>query len=222
MSRTLTNGCLHLGFSDSDTKQEAGPESARAGKRDAKGRWETETPRDTYVWQTGGSSCVFQAYPEGINNILKHLEDSNDPPSRKWGFAQESSFHPQGTSIEVQMCPQQTNFPNPTWPALKSVLWKTRIHHRQQKTDLFSGSQTDNVRHTDITTQQGGLSWTTTPWGWLTHYSPDPRTALETYSTAVNSLPGPVTNAVICLSWSVQSELTDLAWDTEILIGKSA
>lgn len=47
-------------------------------------------------------------------------------------------------------------------------------------------------------------------------------TALETYLTAVNSLPGPVISAVICLSWSVRTELTDLAWDTGILIGKSA
>lgn len=62
----------------------------------------------------------------------------------------------------------------------------------------------------------------TTLCGQLTHYILDPMTALETYSTAVNSLPGPVINAVICLSWSVQAELTDLAWDTGILIGKSA
>lgn len=47
-------------------------------------------------------------------------------------------------------------------------------------------------------------------------------TALETYLTAVNSLPGTAINAVICLSWGVRAELTDLAWDTGILIGKSA
>lgn len=37
MSRTHMDGCPYLGLSNTDAKQEAGPESSRADKRDGKG-----------------------------------------------------------------------------------------------------------------------------------------------------------------------------------------
>lgn len=89
MSRTHRSRCLQLGLSDTATRQEAGPESSQAGKRDGKRWWDTEAPGETYKGKLG--ICKnFLSYLAMPQDATRTLRDSNELPSSSWGRAQPS------------------------------------------------------------------------------------------------------------------------------------